>query len=56
MTSKRFKNTWAEHVRNEELTVEQIIFGLFRQVFKYKELPAEVQDAVDKEMDRRSGR
>lgn len=53
MPTKSFKNTFAPHVRAKEIRVSGIILGLQTSVFSYKELPAEVQDAVDEEMARR---
>lgn len=49
--TKRFPNTFAPDCDNEELTIGMIIQGLFRTLWTYDELPKEIQDAVDEEMD-----
>ena len=50
---RMFKNTFAPHVKNEELTVSEIIVGLKTTLFSYKNLPPEIQDAVEEELERR---
>ena len=50
MQRRTFKNTFIPHVNNKELAVDMIIQCLFRQVVKYKDLPPEIQNAVDEEM------
>ena len=56
MSEKIWKNTFAPDCDNEEFTVGMIILGLYRGAWGYDELPDEIQQAVDEEMDRRFGR
>ena len=56
MQRRTFKNTFISHVTNKELSVDMIIQCLFRQVVRYNDLPADVQDAVDEEMTRRTAK
>ena len=56
MQRRTFKNTFISHVTNKELSVDMTIQCLFRQVVKYKDLPPEVQNAVDEEMTRRTNK
>ncbi len=42
----KFKNTFAPHVENEELTIHDIILGLRLSVFDAGLLPTDVQKAV----------
>jgi len=50
---KTFKNTFAPNCGNEELTVDMIIAALRTTVMHSKDLPKEVQDAVEEELERR---
>lgn len=45
---KAFKNTFAPHVENEELYIEDIVAGMPLGVFSYDTLPEEVKKALDK--------
>ncbi len=49
-----FKNTFASTVENKELSVDNIIRLLFFGVVKHKDLPENIQIAVDAEMARRN--
>ena len=49
---RTFKNTFAPHIENEVLTVHDIIAGLKTTVLHSKDLPTEVQDAVEDELER----
>lgn len=48
----KYKNTFAEHVTNEELTLDNIIFGLLHGVFRFSTLPEQIQKDVRAELDR----
>jgi len=50
---KAFKNTFAPNCGNEELTVDMIIAALRATLMHSKDLPKEVQDAVEDELERR---
>lgn len=47
MASKWFKNTFAPNVRTKIVSTEQIILLLFHRVVLFKDLPDEVQEAVN---------
>ena len=49
-----FKNTFTLHVKNEELSVHDVITGLRTTLLDAKSLPQEVQDAVMDELKRQS--
>jgi len=49
-----FKNTFAPLVENQDLTVDNIIKGLFVGFIKYKDLPPEVRLIIDEEMQKRT--
>jgi len=51
---KTFKNTFAPNCGNEELTADMIIAALRTTVMHSKDLPKEVQDAVEEELAKRS--
>jgi len=51
---KAFKNTFAPGCTNVELTVDMIIAALRTTVMHSKDLPKEVQDAVEEELVKRS--
>ena len=53
MSKKTWKNTFCSNCENEELTLEQLIGGLYFGAWGYDELPEDAQQAIDKEMDRR---
>lgn len=53
-SKKTFKNTFAPHVKNENLSVHDVITGLRTTLFDAKDLPPEVQDAVTAELRRQS--
>ncbi len=46
MSEKTFKNTFAPNTTNEELTVPQIICGLYASAIKFPDLPEEAQKLV----------
>ena len=50
VTPVKIKNTFAISCENEELTINQVVILLFRQLVKYSDLPLEVQDLVDQHM------
>jgi len=52
--SKEFDNTFVPHVKRDRLTVSQIIAGLKAHVFTLDSFPAEVRNAVQEELDRRT--
>ena len=54
MTKPEFKNTFAPHVVRGTLTVDQIIQLLSHAMIKYEDLPTEVKNSVDHEMEKRS--
>lgn len=47
-----FKNTFAPHVDNHELTLDALILGLMHGVFHYDGLPDNIKSAVSEEMKR----
>lgn len=49
---RTFKNTFAPSCRDRELRVSDIVTGMRFGVFKYRHLPPEARDAVDKEIKR----
>lgn len=49
---KTFKNTFAPDVKNDELGVHAIIMGLKTTAPDFKDLPPEVQEAVEAELKR----
>jgi hypothetical protein len=51
--AQKFKNTFASHVSNKELTIHDVVLGLYHQAFFYDKLPAKIRKAVDEEMKRR---
>jgi len=51
---KTFRNTFAPGCTDKELTVDMIIAALRATLMHSKDLPKEVQDAVEEELDRRS--
>lgn len=53
MNKQTFKNTFAPWVENEELTVDNIIKGLFIGIIEYDDLPEKIKDIVDMEMQNR---
>lgn len=50
MSQQIFQNTFAPLIENQELTVNNIIKGLFLGFIRYEDLPKEVRKAVDEEM------
>ena len=54
-SKKIFKNTFAPHVKNENLSVHDVITGLRTTLFDAKDLPVEVQDAVTAELRKQKG-
>ena len=51
-SQKMFKNTFAPQMENDELSVHDVIIGLRSTVLSFKNLPREVQDAVEAELER----
>ena len=49
---KVFKNTFAPHIRNEMLDVQAIVAGLRTTLIHSEDLPEEVQNAVEDELER----
>lgn len=47
-----FKNTFAPSCEDQELRVSDIVTGMRSGVFRYRHLPPEVRDAVDREIKR----
>jgi len=50
----KFKNTFAPLITNEELSVDNVIRGLNLGFIQYTELPTEVREAIDTEMQKRT--
>ncbi len=53
---KTFKNTFAPHIKNETLSVHDVIAGLRTTLLDAQNLPSEVQDAVTAELRRQEAR
>jgi hypothetical protein len=55
MSKKIYKNTFAHHVENKHLTINQIIVGLHTRVFEFNKLPTKIQKAVTQKLTRHTG-
>ncbi len=53
---RTFKNTFAPHVKNTELTAHEIIMGLRTTVIHSEDLLSEIKDAVEEELKRQSSK
>ncbi len=53
MRKQTFRNTFAPLVENDDLTVDNIIKGLFIGVIEYGDLPEDLKNVIDAEMQSR---